>query len=302
MINTVLGKISKEELGYTRMHEHLLWAWTSDKRKQFDRKILVDTMLPQLLRLKSFGYSSLVEATTHGAGRDVSVLKELSEKSGINIITNCGVWDGLNYNGIYVPDKLLKLSSDAIAEQWINEYDLGIDNTSIKPGVIKIGIGDNDVITDRQHTFLRAAITTSKHTGLPIVAHICSSQSAKAIVEVVKNVGLNLNKLIWSHADYAYDHDSIIELAEQGVWIEMSWHIGELEDYKWHIDTINKMKDLNLLNQLLLSQDAGGFHDGQIVPYQALTPILANVVADNKDTQHLLDKILRENPMRVFRD
>ena len=300
MINTVLGKIRKEELGYTRMHEHLLWAWTPDKRKQFDRKTLVNIMLPQLFQLKSFGYDSLLEATTDGAGRDVDVLKELSEKSEINIITNCGVWDGLNYKGIYIPEELQFLESDQIAEKWINEFELGIDNSSVKPGFIKLGIGDNDIITDRQHIFLKAAITTSKHTGLPIVAHICSSKSAKAIVEILINEGLNLNKLIWSHADFAYDHQSIIELAKLGVWIEMSWHIGELESYEWHIDTINKLRELDLLNQLLLSQDAGGFHDGEIVPYQDFSSILANVVTENKDIQGITDKILRENPMRVF--
>ena len=300
MINTVLGKISKEELGQTRIHEHILWAWTNDLKKEFDRNTVIDIMLPHLMELKSLGCDTLVEATTNGAGRDVSVLKELSEKSELNIITNCGVWDGLDYKGIYVPKGLNNRNSNEIAEQWINELENGIDKSSIKPGFIKIGLGDNDVISDFQLKFLKAAIITSKCTGLPIMSHICSLESAKRIVQIVKGENLELNKFIWSHADYAYDYETIFELAEQEIWIEMSWHIGETKDYSWHINTIKKMNELNLINQLLISQDAGGFHNGNIVSYRYFYTRFIKECKENGISSDIIDKLLVLNPSNAL--
>lgn len=300
MINTVLGKISKEELGHTRMHEHILWAWTQNLKNEFNRNTVIETMLPHLKKLKSLGCNTLVEATPDGAGRDIGVLKELSEKSGLNIITNCGVWDGLDYKGIYIPQDLKNKNSDEIAVLWIDEFKNGIDKSSIKPGFIKIGLGDNDVISDFQLTILKAAIITSKHTGLPIIAHICSSNSAKKIVEIVKHENLKLNKFVWSHADYGHDGNTIEELAKQGIWIEMSWHIGETKDYSWHTNTINKLNDLNLLDRLLISQDAGGFHNGNIVPYGDFYTGFIHECFENNISQKIIDQLLIENPMIVL--
>jgi len=296
MINTVSGKIFKEELGHTRIHEHILWAWTDDVKKEFDRKTVVDVMLPHLKELKSLGCDTLVEATPHGAGRSVSLLKELSEKSELNIITNCGVWDGLDYNGIYVPKELKNKSSHEISELWIHEYEHGIDNSSIKPGFIKIGLGDNDLVSDFQLTFLKAATITSKCTGLPIIAHICSSQSAKKIIDLVKSENLELNKFIWSHADFAYDSSTIIDLAKQGIWIEMSWHTGNSKDYSWYFNTINKMSDLNLLDQLLISQDAGGFHKGKIVSYSYFYTRFIKECMENGISAETFETLLVVNP------
>ena len=300
MINTVLGKIQKEELGHTRIHEHILWDWTKEVKNDFDRNVVINIMLPHLLELKSLGCDTLVEATTKGAGRDTSVLKELSEKSGLNIITNCGVWDGLNYNGIYVPQEIKNMSSYQIAELWIDEFENGIDNTRIKPGFIKIGLGDNDLISEFQTNFLNAAITVCKHTGLPIISHICSSKSARRIVEIIKSQNLEPRRFVWSHADYAYDDNTIIELAKQGIWVELSWHIGETNDYSWYIEIIKKMTEMNLLNQLLISQDAGGFHKGNIVSYKNFYTEFIDGCLKGGINSEIIDRLLVINPSNLL--
>lgn len=300
MINTVLGKISKDKLGHTRMHEHITWAWTKDVKSKFDKERVVSILLPYLKELKLYGCNSLVEATTEGAGRDVNILKELSEKSEINIITNCGVWDGLDYNGKYAPSLLMRINPAEIAELWINEYEKGIDGTSVKPGVIKIGLGDNDIISDFQHKFLKAAVITSKHTGLPIISHICSSKSAIEIVEILKSENFELNKFIWSHADYSFDYGTIEDLAKQGIRIELSWHTGKAKDYMWYINTINKLNNLGLLHKLLVSQDAGGFHNGNIVSYKHFYTKFIKACKENNITQDILDKLLVLNPSNVL--
>lgn len=296
MINTVTGKIDRHELGNTRVHEHILWTWTGDVKAAHSRNDVVNNMLPYLKKLKEMGCDTLMEATPDGAGRDAEVLRELSEKSGLNIIANCGVWDGLNYKGIYVPEKLLNMRSEEIAELWLDEFNNGIGDTSVKPGFIKIGLGDNDHISEFQLRFLKAAIITSKNTDMPIVSHICSSESAERIVDIAERDNLELSNFVWSHADFSYDQKKIVELAGRGIWIELSWHIADLEDYSWYVDLFKRMEELQLMDRLLVSQDAGGYHKGDVVPYDNFYTSFMKDCLFKGVSREIFDKLLIDNP------
>ncbi|MCK5146936.1 hypothetical protein KAR48_09275 [bacterium] len=301
LINTVLGPITKEKLGNTRIHEHILWAWTGTSRQTYDKAALLTVMVPYLKELKSLGCDTLVEMTPLGAGRDVSVLKELSEKTGLNIIANCGVWDGLDYNQVFVPTELLTMKSNDIAKQWINEYKNGIDGTLIKPGVIKIGLGDNDQLSSFQLEFLKAAFLTSEETSLPIVAHICSSYSARQIVRIMKELNFNLKKFIWSHADFSFDIETIVKLVKDGIKIELSWHVGTGKKTDWYKNLFKELSELNLLDNVFLSQDAGGFHNGKIVSYSEFySHFLLVCFDDNLASTDIISKLMIDNPAKVL--
>lgn len=47
-------------------------------------------MLDEMLRFKSFGGGTIVENTTHGIDRSLKFMKDLSERSGVNIIAGTG--------------------------------------------------------------------------------------------------------------------------------------------------------------------------------------------------------------------
>ena len=49
-------------------------------------RIIVD----ELIRFKNLGGNTIVENTTEGISRNASLLKKLSEESGVNIITGTG--------------------------------------------------------------------------------------------------------------------------------------------------------------------------------------------------------------------
>ncbi|MCP4152389.1 MAG: hypothetical protein GY757_31920 [bacterium] len=296
MINTVTGSITKEDLGIVRMHEHILWAWTGEAKRTYSRETVVNTMLPFLNDLKAHGCRTLVEATTHGAGRDVAVLKEISQKSGLNIVTNSGVWDGLDYGGIYVPEILKQIEIDGIADIWMKEFYYGIDGTGIKPGFIKLGFGDNDEITDFHKKCLMAAVKTSLNTGLIIQSHICSSKSASDAVTIIEEMNLPIEKFIWTHADFSHDIETILRLARKGIWVEINWWITEASDFDWHINAIKALERENLLNRLLISQDAGGFHNGEVVPYTKVFTHFIPACKKNGITNEIFDTILIKNP------
>ena len=63
-VNTVLGPIDSSALGYTRIHEHLLWMWPgieSDPLVEFDEESTARAVTDILLAMKNRGVSTVVD-------------------------------------------------------------------------------------------------------------------------------------------------------------------------------------------------------------------------------------------------
>ena len=89
-INTVLGLISPDSLGLTLVHEHIVAAypgWECDPlARPYDRARMVEVCTRNLKPVKSYGVTTIIDATPVDLNRDVDVMKEVSEKLEINII------------------------------------------------------------------------------------------------------------------------------------------------------------------------------------------------------------------------
>lgn len=306
MINTVLGEIAPEKLGITLMHEHITWDWDgAESKNQYTIEEVVNMMLPFLLNLKKSGCDTFVDATTIGAGRDINVLIECAKKSGLNILTNIGVWDGGDTPQKYTPNLLKGKKIDEIAEIWIMEYFNGIDGTQVKPGFIKLALGDTGEITEFQNMILRAAARTSIKTKLPVQCHTFSAKSAVNAVSIIEEENLPLDKFIWVHADGEQSSDIIKQLAQKGIWVEFDC-LARTENFNWHIDAIKMMIEENMTDRLLLSQDAGTFYYGEkntessIFPYSRIFKEFIPLCKEHGIPQDLFDELLKKNPLKVL--
>lgn len=308
MINTTLGQLKPEELGITLMHEHIIWDWdgaSRDGKELYTVKEVVDAMEPYLLELKGLGCKTIVEASTHGAGRDVEVLKACSERTGLNIITNCGVWDGGEYRGKFTPDTIKNKAIDEIAEIWTSEYNKGIDGTGIRPGFIKLALGDEGFISEMQERMLRAAARTSLATDLPIECHIGSSKSAVKAVEIIEEEKLPYNKFVWIHIDWSDDYHTVLKLAKKGIWVEIDAISGVPEPYEVQVKLLEMLIKDNMTDQVLLSQDAGSYVVGttKVSKLRSYTNIFTKFIPICKEigiSEETIKKILTENPAKVL--
>ena len=306
MINSVLGKIDAKDLGVTLMHEHITWDRSgAESTNEYNAAEVVATMVPYLLDLKKAGCSTFVDATTFGSGRDLRILMECSRRTGLNILTNIGAWDGSNHEGKFVPDLLKGKSIDEIAAIWIEEFLNGIEGTDIKPAYIKIALGDTGVITEFQEKILRAAARTSINTKLPIQCHTIPASSAVKAVAIVEEENLPMNKFIWVHGDVEQNSEIIMKLVQKGVWVEFDF-LGRAKEFSWHLNAIKNLEEKNLLHRLLLSQDAGAFYYGEknskehMLPYDRIFKEFIPYCRDNGISQEVFHKLLVENPMKVL--
>jgi len=260
MINTVLGPIKEEALGATLMHEHIVVNQIgAEFKKNYTTTEVVDFVLPYLIDVKNKGCSTIVEPTPEGLGRDIEVLKQCSEKSGLNIITCTGAWDGGDVKGISVPDAIRKKTIDEIASLWIKEIEQGIGNTGAKPGFIKMALGDEGEIFPLQDKLLRAAIKTSLHTGLRIHCHVWLAESMLRVIEILDEEQLPYDHFIWVHADASMKMSMIFEYAKKGMWIQFDG-LAFAEDFIQYPTAIKELIDEGLTSQLLFGQDSGSFN------------------------------------------
>lgn len=306
MVNSVLGKIDASNLGVTLMHEHITWDRGGEKNtNEYRAEEVVNTMLPYLLDLKSSGCDTFVDATTFGSGRDIKILMECSKRSGLNILTNIGAWDGSNQEEKFIPDVLKGKNVEEIVDIWTKEFYNGIEGTNVKPAYIKIALGDTGIITEFQEKILRAAAKTSLITQLPIQCHTIPANSAVQAVIIVEEEKLPLNKFIWVHADVEKNSEVIMELAEKGIWIEFDY-LGRMSEFNWHLETIKNLIKNKLTDKLLLSQDAGAYYFGQkndrdsILPYNKLFKEFIPYCNDHGISNEIFRKVLVENPLEIL--
>lgn len=306
MINSVLGKIDDNNLGVTLMHEHITWDWGgAESINEYSVEEVVSTMLPYLLDLKSAGCNTFVDATTMGSGRNLEILMECSKRTGLNILTNVGAWDGSKHEGKYIPHFLKEKSIEEIVEIWTNEFLYGMEGTNIKPAYIKIALGDTGTITELQEKILRAAARTSIKTKLPIQCHTCPADSAVRAVSIVEEENLPLSKFLWVHADVEQNTEVIMKLVKKGIWVEFDY-IGRTSEFSWHVETIKDIIKDNLLDRLLLSQDAGAYYYGEknvndsIIPYNRLFTEFIPYCTSKGISNETFHKLLVENPLNYL--
>ena len=303
IVMTVNGPISSEKLGTWLTHEHILVDFIgadSISNDRWEKPEVIEKAFPYLQQIKDLGCQTFVECTPDFLGRDPLLLKSLSDSTGLNIITNTGLYGARNNK--FVPGYAFEETAEQLAKRWIAESEIGIDGTGIKPGFIKIGV-DNGNLSEMHKKLIAAAAITHLKTGLVIASHTGPAIPAFEQIEILKQEGVSPEAFIWVHAQSEKDLANHIKAAQLGAWISLDG-LGEnnLQDY---LAMINNLKDNNLLNKILLSHDAGwydpgkengGEYRGYTTLFEKLVPLLLN----ENYSEEEIDQLLVINPSQAF--
>lgn len=95
MVETVKGSISLDELGFTLMHEHLYlgdWNHRMSDPEWFDYEDGMNMITGVLRNAMEAGVKTLVDVTPFNLGRDVDLLLEAAQKTGMNIVAATGAY------------------------------------------------------------------------------------------------------------------------------------------------------------------------------------------------------------------
>ncbi len=162
-VQTVLGPVPVEQLGFTLMHDHLINAypgWEVDTTLKIDRAAELDKAVDRLTKLKAAGASTMLDPCPMELARDPYFMAEAARRSGIQIICTTGLYleHGLDLAGF--PPYFKTMRVEQIQRIYTTELREGIGPNHIRPGLIKCATGPGH-IGKHEEIALRAAARTA---------------------------------------------------------------------------------------------------------------------------------------------
>lgn len=300
-IVTVTGIVDPEDAGVLLPHEHVMSRFGAEisDNPVYDSGILNNRVRPYLEYLNGLGVGTVADCTTRYFGRDVRILKEMSDRSGLRIIANTGYYGAAGDR--YVPEHAYLESAEKLAGRWTDEFRNGVGDTGISPGFIKIGV-DSGPLSEIDAKLVRAAAKTHLQTGLVMAIHTGGSLvSVKQQLDILREEGASPEAWIWVHAQGAEAVDDLVFAAEQGAWIEFDG-VSEA-NAESHLALVNAMKSRGLLERVLLSHDGNSYNAvGKGLPkgYDALLTTFVPLLESNGYSEDEMRRLIRGNPQAAF--
>ncbi len=332
-VQTVLGLIEPEELGFTQTHEHLLVNLIPEAlREEYKGEpitlenvgylrrnwlsnpynLVLDSetdAVEELKRFKASGGAAIVEVSPSGTGRDPEAYARISRATGVHVVMGTSY-----YNAAFHPPEIAELPEEEIAEIFLNEITHGANGTGIKAGIIG-EIALDWPAYDSEVRVLRAGAMAQTQSGAALNIHPGrSEESPLDAIRIVKEAGGKAERTIMSHIERTLmSLDDMLSLAETGCYLEFDLFGQEASYYPLSdIDMPNDGRRVDYIigliregygDKILISLDI--CHKTQLAKYGGdgynhildnVLPIMRRKGMSNED----IEAITVGNPARVL--
>ena len=317
-IRTLNGDMAPEELGVTYAHDHLYCVPPLWKEKGIDDFMIdsVDNSVADVELFTAAGGRSVYDATCIDYGRDPTALKEIADRTGINIIATAGfnkaiMWPGtMPGKGVTFGDWIASKSRAELKDHVVAELTTGMDGTVLLGGVAKFGTGYN-TISEAEDKVMRAVLDAHKETGSPLHSHTELGTLILEQLAIVKQENVDPTRLTIAHVDRNPDHWVHLKAAETGVFM----CFDGISRIKYHPESILIECIFNLVRhghekQILIGGDIarrtmyrnygeGGLGLGYIL--ESWVPRFIEQAGDaGFDGEALIHTFMVENPQSAF--
>ncbi len=302
-VMTVRGPVVPEALGLMLPHEHLFSNFGEDPAEppHYDEPALLGAVEPYARRLRELGCGAVADATAAWFGRSPALLRTISEKSGLHILTNTGYYGAASDR--YVPKHAFEEDAARLAARWVREWREGIGRTGIRPGFIKTGV-DAGPLSEIDARLVRAAALTHRDTGLTIAVHTGGNpESAMRQMAILREEGVSPEAWIWVHANQVKrgEEEALGRAAAAGAWISLDG-LDETTMER-HLELVMQMRASGHLARLLLSHDGNSFRAGGKRPMRPYTLLFEQFLPQLRKAgleENEIRRLTRDNPARAF--
>ena len=219
MIRTVTGNICKDDVKKALIHEHIQCV-SNDMLHIFgdewvDNNVLAKYASDILKSInKKWNINLIVDGTPIDLGRNISLLKSVSEKSGTYIVASTGLY--------HYPSFVTEGNDEAeIASWFLKECNEGAEKTGVFPGILKCAAPWEEVTSDAKKR-ITAMAYVAKETQLPIYVH-CPHKGniAQEQIEILLNNEVKASQIIIGHCAIRPNADYIKDILNTGCYISM---------------------------------------------------------------------------------
>lgn len=311
MVQTVTGKIDEDELGFTLMHEHLyLGSWQNRiaDPEWFCREEAMEMIEGVLADAVRAGVRTLVDVTPLNLGRDVGLLLEAAERTGMQIVASTGVF-------VDEAGWLNQISEENLLRMILRETREGVQGTEIRCGAIKCGTGEQG-FTDINKKILRACGRAQRETGLPLITHCRPAGTRQGLFQqdILEEQGADLSRVVIGHFRNGDSIDYAENVMRRGSYIavdQMNFNGHQLEH---NMKVIPELIKRGWASRLILSHDAvicynhTRWRDWDHRKYINYAPdslsyihrVVIPMLSERGVTTEELHTIFVDNPRRIF--
>lgn len=259
-INGVLGPVNTSAMGQTLMHEHVTCAdWSMRMNfgtRFFDREKVMDSAKHYFGQAKELGVRTVVDGTPVNLGRDIRLIRDVAEATGLNFIAS---------SGFYYQEEpwLQSRSSDELYELLAGECKYGLQDTDILPGIMKCAC-DKSGVTSLMEKILTATGRAAVEFDLPVFCHTAPLfHSADGAIDILIGCGVPPERIIAGHSGDSDDVEYLESLIKRGVYLGMD-RFG-MSDYAKPpydlrgIELVAELIKRGWSKQLILSHDTAAY-------------------------------------------
>jgi phosphotriesterase-related protein len=320
-VNTVTGPVSSDDIGKTLVHEHFQFGYPGYQGDStlgpYDPEANIKVGLEVAEKVKAHGVKTVVDATPNECGRDVEVLREISERGGINIVCSTGYYyEGEGAPAYFGFRALLGTGEDDVLEMMLTEINEGINGTGSKAGVIKLATS-KDEMTDYEAMLFRCGAKAQAETGVPIITHTQEGTMGPEQAAYLIEQGADPKRVMIGHMDGNSNIAYHLETLSHGVRVSFDRFgiqgiVGAPPD-EHRIGTLIGLIGLGYADRLHVSHDTVNVWLGrELVLPDAVAELLKNwhpahifenIVPQLKKggvTEEQIEQILVENPKTLF--
>lgn len=294
---TVLGDISESELGITLVHEHICccsdYLYQMVRNDYLDKEQLLKVAADYLKSLKEkYGLSTFIDCTPVNIGRDIALLKEVSQKSGVNIICSTGFY--------YTEEPVLYNSSAELIAEYIIK-----DAENINAGIIKCAV-ENEILSEFNKELLIASALAQKMLSLPIVLHTnANNKNGLKALEILLSEGVKPQAITVGHLSDTEDLEYIKQIAEIGCFIGFDrLYDNSSEEYiSKKIEAIAELCNAGYEDKILLSHDAlffNGFEANPAINKQPRFSYYFEYILPRLSKERA-EQIIIKNPLKMLK-
>jgi phosphotriesterase-related protein len=224
---TVLGDVPADRLGPAYLHEHLV----IDSPLVHDRfphiwLPSVQDAAAEVGACAAAGVGTMLDAMPCASGRDVVKLASISRATAVHLIAATGLhtakyYDGRPWTQEEDADVLADLFTADVVD-GIDRYDYGgpvVRRTEHRAGVVKVATA-GDLPTPAERRAFAAAAETVRRTGVPVLTHCEEGRGGPAQLELLRDLGVPLHRVVLSHTDKVRDPGYHRALLQSGVNLE----------------------------------------------------------------------------------
>lgn len=252
-VETALGPIDSTRLGAVLSHEHVLVSMGADNHHypwRYDWDATRANAIRELTEAKQGGIDTLIDLTTPDLGRDVEYVRDVSRASGMNVVVATGIWRD-------IPRSFWTRDIDEIADIFVREIEVGIGDSGIKAGCIKVA-NDMGGVSPEGERVLRGAARALKRTGCPISTHHWAPEEVgRRQVEIFQEEGAPMDRIAIGHSADTTDVAYLEELLRTGVYLSMDRYPGAAGRPNWEQrnTTVKALIDRGWADKLMLGHD-----------------------------------------------